>query len=132
MAADHHLDPAIGRGAAHLKAAPEHHPEQAEPVGNAQGLDFDRGAFAVDLVGDLAPALRKVESLRPLHGVVGELDRRDPVDPEGPSTGLRMGNQVPGRALGDDAQGVDSPLGLGALAVDVAEPYLDAADHCLL
>ena len=75
VAADHDLDPAVGRGTAHLEAAPEHHPEQAEPVGSAQGLGLEGGALSVDLVGDLAPALGKVEPLGSLHGIVGELDR---------------------------------------------------------
>ena len=84
------------------------------------------------LMARLAPALGKVEPLGSLRKLVGQLDRRDTVDPERPSTGVSVGDQVPRRTLGDDAQGVDGPLGLGAGAVDVAEPHLDAADHRLL
>jgi uncharacterized protein (TIGR03086 family) len=132
VAADHDLDPAVGRGTANFEAAPEHHPEQPEPVGSAHGLGFERRALSVDLVGDLAPALGKVESLGSSDGIVGQLDRRDTIDSEGPSTGLGIGDQVPRRALGDGAEWVDGPLGLGAVAVDISEPHLDAADHRVL
>lgn len=115
VATDHDLDPAVGRGTTNFEAVSEDHPEQADFLGSAQGLGLERCALSVDLVGDLPPALGMVEPLGSLRKIVGQLDRRDTVDPERPSTGVSTGDQVPGRTLGNDAQWVDGPLSLRAL-----------------
>jgi hypothetical protein len=58
-------------------------------VGRANRLDLEGRSLPVDFVGDLAPTLGKVEVLGSLDGIVGQLDLRDTVDPEGPLAGVR-------------------------------------------
>src|SRR5690606_19818283 len=131
-AANHDLDAAVGRGTPHDEPVTEHHPEPAYPLGHAYRLHLEGIPPAFDLVGDLPPTLGKVEVLGPVHGIAGWVGGRHAVDPEGPPAGLGVGDEVPRRAFGDDAQRVDGSLGFGAVAVDVAEPHLDAADHRVL
>ncbi|KUJ44046.1 hypothetical protein ADL17_12430 [Micromonospora maris] len=132
VAADHDLDTTVGPGRSHFEPTAEPHPEHAYSLGRAQRPDFEGRSFALDLVGDRAPTLGKVEVLGSVHRVARGVGGRDTVDSEGSSTGLGVGDKVPRWAFGDDAQRVDGSLGFGALAVDVAEPDLDTADNRIL
>ena len=60
--------------------------------------------------------------------VVGQLDRADPVDAERAQPVVGVGDEVPRRALLDEAERVDDPRRLGARAVGVAEADLHAGD----